>query len=86
MERDIIFVFIMGNIGFIIELGKMTGSDGTASIAYEREAVDGSAVRELTEIRTDGVTVNIGAVFAQTGIAVIAKTFLDVYKRQKYTC
>ena len=45
------------------------------SIAYEREAADGSAVRELAEIRTDGVTANIGAVFAQTGIAVIAKTF-----------
>ena len=79
MERDIIFVFVMGNIGFIIELRKMTGSDGAASIAYEREAADGSAVRELAEIRTDGVTANIGAVFAQTGIAVIAKTFLFAF-------
>ena len=79
MERDIIFVFIMGNIGFIIELGKMTGSDGAASIAYEREVADGSAVRELTEIRADGITVNVGTVFAQTGIAVIAKTFLFAF-------
>ena len=76
MERDIIFVFIMGNIGFIIELGKMTGSDGAASIAYEREAADGSAVRELTEIRADGITVNVGTVFAQTGITVSAEPFL----------
>ena len=76
MERDIIFVFIMGNIGFIIELGKMTGSDGAASIAYEREAADGSAVRELTEIRADGITVNVGTVFAQTGITVSAEPSL----------
>ena len=75
MKRNIIPVFVMGNMSLIIKLRKMAGSDGVASVAYQREAADRFAVRKLAEIRTDRVAVNMGTVFAQTGIAVVAETY-----------
>lgn len=76
MERDVISIFIMGNMSLIIKLREMAGFDGATSVAYQREAADRFAVRKFAEIRTDRVAVNMGTVFAQTGIAVTAETYL----------
>ena len=66
MKRNIIPVFVMGNLSLIIKLREMAGSDRIASVAYQREAADRFAVREFTEIRTDRVAVHMGTVFAQS--------------------